>query len=80
MALTDKLEMFCREYLIDLNAILAIIRAGYSENTTRKIGSENLTKPDSQDRISELKSQHYELVGMSTAFHSMRVIGHYQRR
>ncbi|HDW3534948.1 TPA: terminase small subunit, partial [Citrobacter freundii] len=30
MALTDKQEMFCREYLIDLNATKAAIRAGYS--------------------------------------------------
>lgn len=30
MALTDKQEMFCREYLIDLNATQAAIRAGYS--------------------------------------------------
>ncbi len=28
MALTDKQEMFCREYLIDLNATQAAIRAG----------------------------------------------------
>ncbi len=28
MALTDKQEMFCREYLIDLNATQAAIRTG----------------------------------------------------
>ncbi|MDE9480013.1 terminase small subunit, partial [Xenorhabdus bovienii] len=28
MALTDKQEMFCREYLVDLNATQAAIRAG----------------------------------------------------
>ena len=28
MALTDKQEMFCREYLIDLSATQAAIRAG----------------------------------------------------
>jgi phage terminase small subunit len=33
MALTDKQEMFCREYLIDLNATQAAIRAGYSAKT-----------------------------------------------
>lgn len=68
MALTDKQEMFCREYLIDLNATQAAIRAGYSENTARKIGSENLTKPDIQDRIAELKSQRCELVGIDAAY------------
>lgn len=30
MALTDKQGMFCRGYLIDLNATQAAIRAGYS--------------------------------------------------
>lgn len=54
MALTDKQIRFCEEYLIDLNATQAAIRAGYSEDTARSIGSENLTKPDIQDAISEL--------------------------
>lgn len=46
VALTDKQRLFCEEYLIDLNATQAAIRAGYSEKTARKIGSENLSKPD----------------------------------
>ena len=46
MALTDKQEMFCREYLIDLNATQAAIRAGYSEKTANRTASENLSKPD----------------------------------
>lgn len=39
-------EAFVREYLVDLNATQAAIRAGYSEKTARAIGAENLTKPD----------------------------------
>lgn len=62
MALTDKQEMFCREYLIDLNATQAAIRAGYSEKTARALGCENLTKPDIQTRISELKAQRNDRV------------------
>ncbi|HEF8772058.1 TPA: terminase small subunit [Providencia stuartii] len=54
MALTDKQEMFCREYLVDLNATQAAIRAGYKEKAARKTGSENLTKPDIEKRIQEL--------------------------
>lgn len=42
---------FVEEYLIDLNATQAAIRAGYSVKTARKIGSENLTKPDIQAAI-----------------------------
>lgn len=33
MALIDKQEMFCREYLIDLNATQADARAVYSAST-----------------------------------------------
>ncbi|QBY43234.1 terminase small subunit [Arsenophonus nasoniae] len=54
MTLTDKQEAFCREYLIDLNATQAAIRAGYSEKTARKTGCENVTKPDIQKRIQAL--------------------------
>lgn len=44
--LTDKQARFVEEYLIDLNATQAAIRAGYSEKTAYSIGQENLTKPD----------------------------------
>lgn len=44
--LTAKQQRFCDEYLIDLNATQAAIRAGYSERTAKSIGNENLTKPD----------------------------------
>lgn len=44
--LTAKQEMFCREYLIDLNATQAAIRAGYSEKTAYSIANENLSKPE----------------------------------
>ncbi|BFH71224.1 terminase small subunit [Paenibacillus dendritiformis] len=53
MALTAKQKAFVQEYLIDLNATQAAIRAGYSAKTARKIGQENLTKPDIQKAIQE---------------------------
>lgn len=43
--LTAKQQRFCDEYLIDMNATQAAIRAGYSQKTARVIGQENLTKP-----------------------------------
>lgn len=46
VALTAKQQRFCDEYLIDLNATQAAIRAGYSEKTARIIAAENLTKPN----------------------------------
>ena len=42
--LTAKQQRFCDEYLIDLNATQAAIRAGYSKKTARQIGTENLSK------------------------------------
>ena len=39
--LTPKQTMFVNEYLVDLNATQAAIRAGYSKKTARQIGHEN---------------------------------------
>jgi phage terminase small subunit len=52
--LTDKQRTFCEEYIIDLNATQAAIRAGYSEKTAGSIGDENLKKPEIQSYLSEL--------------------------
>ncbi len=52
--LSDKMELFCQEYIIDFNATQAAIRAKYKESTAKQIGSENLSKPDIKKRISEL--------------------------
>lgn len=44
--MTRKQKRFCEEYLIDLNATQAAIRAGYSKKTASSIGEENLRKPE----------------------------------
>lgn len=49
--MTPKQEAFVREYLVDLNATQAAIRAGYSKRTAHVIGHENLTKPEIADAI-----------------------------
>lgn len=55
--LTAKQQRFCDEYLIDLNATQAAIRAGYSKKTAYSIGVENLKKPELkkyiEDRMAE---------------------------
>ncbi len=43
--MTAKQRRFCEEYLIDLNATQAAIRAGYSKKNAQNIASENLAKP-----------------------------------
>ena len=59
-ALTDKQEQFCLEYLTDLNATQAAIRAGYSENTANEQGSRMLAKVNVQRRIAELQAERAE--------------------
>lgn len=54
--LTDKQKRFIEEYLIDLNATQAAIRAGYSEKTAYSIGEENLKKPVIKQAIEEAQS------------------------
>ena len=53
--LTAKQQRFVDEYLIDLNATQAAIRAGYSEKTAFSIGTENLRKPLIQKAIQQRK-------------------------
>ena len=52
--MTEKQKRFCDEYLIDLNAAQAAIRAGYSKKAAKQVGSENLTKPDLKKYIKDL--------------------------
>lgn len=58
--LTDKQKRFVEEYLIDLNATQAAIRAGYSEDTARQIGAENLSKPVIQEAIQQAQNKRSE--------------------
>ena len=51
--LTAKQARFIEEYLVDLNATQAAIRAGYSKNTASEIGYENLSKPQIHEAIQE---------------------------
>lgn len=53
MALTGKQKRFVEEYLVDLNATQAAIRAGYREKTAGQIGFENLKKPEIQEAVAK---------------------------
>lgn len=57
MALTEKMIRFCNEYLIDLNATQAAIRAGYSEENAGAQGHENLKKPEIEAYLNVLRGQ-----------------------
>lgn len=51
--MTAKQMRFCDEYLIDLNATQAAIRAGYSQKTAGVMAAENLKKPIIQNYIEQ---------------------------
>ena len=63
--LTEKQQRFVEEYLIDLNATQAAIRAGYSSNTANVIAAENLVKPGIRERIDKALAQRSKRTGVS---------------
>ena len=87
MALTEKMKRFAEEYIVDLNATQAAIRAGYSENTASETGYENLRKPQIAEFIQKLKDerskrteisadrvlQEYARLGFSDISHYLKV-------
>jgi phage terminase small subunit len=52
--MSKKREIFCLEYITDMNATQAAIRAGYSKKTASVIGNENLRIPYVGKKIKEL--------------------------
>ena len=55
--MNKKHQRFADEYLIDLNATQAAIRAGYSQKTARQIGQRLLSNVDIKNYISEQLEQ-----------------------
>lgn len=64
--LKGKMEQFCHEYIIDMNATGSARRAGYSEKSCEAIGFENLRKPKIIARIAYLKKQNMQRVANKT--------------
>lgn len=63
--MTKKQKLFIEEYLIDLNATKAAIRAGYSSETAYSIGSENLKKPEIRARIDKAMAERSKRTGIN---------------
>lgn len=63
--LTKKQKLFVEEYLIDLNATQAAIRAGYSTNTAYSIGDENLKKPEIKNAIEKALAERSRRTGIN---------------
>lgn len=63
--MTDKQRRFVEEYLIDLNATQAAIRAGYKVDNAQQMGSENLSKPVIRDAIGRAMAERSKRTGIN---------------
>jgi phage terminase small subunit len=78
-ALTAKQERFCQEYVIDLNATQAAIRAGYAPTSAKLSGHNNITKYNVKAEIDRLKaklaykSTYTQEVGLQKLLHAYDV-------
>lgn len=75
MALTEKIKRFCDEYLVDLNATRAAIRAGYSPASAYSQAHDLLKKPDVQAYLDIKRKELQERTGISQE----RVLREYAR-
>lgn len=60
--LTPKQEAFVREYLVDLCAAHAAVRAGYSERSAKQTGCDLLAVPKVQAAIAKAQAERAERV------------------
>ena len=63
--MTKKQKRFVEEYLIDLNATQAAIRAGYSPDTAYSIGNENMKKPEIKARVDKAMAERSRRTGVN---------------
>lgn len=61
----DKQIRFCEEYLLDLNATQAAIRAGYSPKTAEQTGCRLLTNVKVQDKIAKEMAERSKRTGIN---------------
>lgn len=64
-ALNPKQQQFVAEYLVDLNATQAAIRAGYSPKTAGVQGFDLLRKPEIAAAIESLRNEHAKNTGLT---------------
>lgn len=64
MPLNDRQQLFVAEYIKDLNATQAAIRAGYSENTAGSQGHDLLKKPEIAEAIELAMDERARAVGI----------------
>lgn len=63
--MTEKQKRFVEEYLIDLNATQAAIRAGYKVDNARQTATENLAKPYISEAIEKALAERSRRTGIN---------------
>lgn len=72
--LNAKKELFCREFIVDLKAGPAAIRAGYSKKTAYSAGPRLLLEPEVVQRINQLKQERIEQLGIDANYVLLRLV------
>lgn len=74
LKLNDRQEIFCLEFIKDLNATQAAIRAGYSKKTAEQQASRLLTVVKIKTRIEELQSKRNERLKVDADYVLKRLV------
>ncbi|KAA1194841.1 terminase small subunit [Photorhabdus heterorhabditis] len=72
--LTTKQRMFSHEYIVDLNATQAAIRAGYSPKRASEMGYSLLKNPLVNQHIEQLKQERVQQLGVDAGYVLMRLV------
>ncbi len=72
--LPQKQRMFCHEYIVDLNATQAAIRAGYAPKRASEMGYKLLNKPNVCVLIDVLKQNRIKQLGIDANYVLMRLV------
>lgn len=72
--LNAKKELFCREYIVDLKAGPAAVRAGYSTRTAYSAGPRLLLEPEINQRINQLKQERIDQLGVDANYVLLRLV------
>jgi phage terminase small subunit len=63
--LTKRQELFCREYIIDMNGKEAAIRAGYKPDNAKVVASAMLAKPEIRFQVAKLQEKSFERLDLT---------------
>ena len=74
ITLNERQEAFCREYIIDMNATQAAIRAGYSVKTAGSSGQRMLKSVEIQARISEVMESRNKRIDINADYVMRRLV------